>query len=50
MQCRASGDIDADGELTVLDIDFAIKRFGELRHGETPTENLECPPEGKIDD
>lgn len=29
-QCLNSGDIDGDGELTVLDIDFAMKRFGKL--------------------
>ena len=28
--CLNSGDLDGDGELTVLDIDFAMKRFGNL--------------------
>lgn len=29
-QCLNSGDIDRDGELSVLDIDFAMKRLGKL--------------------
>lgn len=29
-QCLDSGDIDGDSELTVLDVDFAIKRLGKL--------------------
>ena len=28
--CLDSGDMDGDGEITVLDIDFAMMRFGKL--------------------